>query len=600
MFFGVNKFTKDYNVKYFGQDVLTGIIIALVSIPISMGYALVAGLPAIYGLYGSLLPIIIFGFMTTSPRFVFGVDAAPAALVGGILGTLSIASSSEEAVRIVPVITLLVSLWLLLFYFLKADKILKFISEPVMGGFITGIGVTIITMQIPKLFGGDAGRGELIELVVHIVKEMVEGFHVLSFVIGVLTVAVILIMKKLAPKIPMQAIIMVLSAIISYAFHLENYGIKMLPKVARGLPKFSFPDITVLPENYEAILLPSLTIALVIMSETLLATSNIGLKYDDKIKPSREVLTYSICNMAACLTGCCPVNGSVSRTGIADQYKVKSQVMSIVAGVAMFFILLFGTGFIGYLPIPVLTAIVISALIGTFEFELSMKLRKADKAEFLIFYAAFFSVLLLGTIYGVLVGIILSAATFIVRQTKPATAFLGVSEADDGFHTIKEGGAYDPIEGVVIYRFTGALFYATIGQFQEELSEAVKDDTKVIVVDAAGIGNVDVTAAQRLLLLYRKYKEKGIDFYLAGHVSRVNTELKNFGAKELIQNGAVRLRIAYALKASGIEKPYKVIKSEDREVHPNTKQITELEWAFGEDSEKEYEETGVQSIFTHE
>ncbi|MBR1508559.1 MAG: SulP family inorganic anion transporter [Eubacterium sp.] len=590
---------KGYNVKYLGQDILIGVIIALVSIPISMGYSLVAGLPAIYGLYGSLFPIIFFGLLSTSPRFVFGVDAAPAALVGGMLSTMSIASGSEEAIAIIPVITIIVSAWLLIFYFLKADKLLKFISQPVMGGFITGIGVTIISMQIPKLFGGDAGRGEMIELVIHIVKEMKDGFHVLSFVTGIVTIVIILVMKKLAPKVPMQVIIMGISALLSYFLKLEKYGIKMLPEVSGGLPRLSFPDLTLIPSNYENLLLPSLTIAVVIMSETLLATSNIGLKHDDRIEPGKEVLTYAVCNASSALVGCCPVNGSVSRTGIADQFGVKSQVMSITAGLSMLLILLFGTGFIGYLPVPVLTAIVISALIGTFEFELAARLRKVDKAEFFIFYSAFFAVLLLGTIYGVLIGIVLSAATFIVRQSKPTTALLGVSAADDGFHTIKEGGAYDPIQGVVIYRFTGSLFYATIDQFQENLQQAVTSDTRVIVVDASGIGSIDVTAAERLMLIYKKYKEKGIDFYLAGHVSRVNEELKNFGAKELILSGAVRLRISYALKAAGIEKPYEVVKAEEKDVHPDTKKIAELEWAFGENSEEEYEKESIQSIFTH-
>ncbi len=588
---------KGYNLKFFGQDIFTGLIIMLVSIPISMGYAMVAGLPAIYGLYGSLLPIIVFGIMSTSKRLVFGVDAAPAALVGGMLGSMAIAASSEEAMKVVPLITLVVSVWLLIFFIIRADKILKFISQPVMGGFITGIGVTIITMQIPKLFGGNAGRGELPELLVHTVKEAINGFHLISLILGVGTVIVILIFKKFFPKLPVPAIIMGVSALASYIFDLGKYGIKMLPKVNGGLPEFSFPDVTYLADNYEAIIVPSLTIALVIMSETLLATTNIGLKYDDRIMPGREVLTYSICNFVSAISGCCPVNGSVSRTGIADQFGVKSKVMSLTAGISMLFILLFGTGFIGYLPVPVLTGIVISALIGTFEFELAHKLRKVDRAEFLIFYAAFTAVLLLGTIYGVIVGIILSAVTFIIRQTKPATALLGVSPDMEGFHSIKRSGEAIPLKGAVIYRFTGSLFYATIGQFQDELMKAVKNDTRVVVVDASGIGSIDVTAAERLLMLHKKFKERNIDFYLAGHVSDVNTELRNFGAEELITSGAVRSRISLALRASGIDRPYVLEKSENEPtIRPYSKQLAEFEWAFGPDSERMMKEIAVKII----
>lgn len=162
-------FLKNYRAEDLKKDLPSGIIVALVSIPIAMGYAQIAGLPPVYGLYGSLLPILVFGLITSSPRFVFGVDAAPAALVGSlVVGTLGIRLQSAAAVRVVPVITLAVTLWLLLFWLLRAGRFTKFISSPVLGGFITGICTEIILMQIPKLYGGTAGMGEIAELLPHI------------------------------------------------------------------------------------------------------------------------------------------------------------------------------------------------------------------------------------------------------------------------------------------------------------------------------------------------------------------------------------------------------------------------------------------------
>ena len=153
---------KHYNKKNLPKDILAGIIIMAVSIPISMGYAQIAGLPAVYGLYGSVFPIILFGLFSTSPQFIFGVDAAPAALVGSAIVGLGIESGTKEAMAAVPVLTFFVALWLLAFYFMKAGKLVNFISAPVMGGFITGICTTIILMQVPKLMGGTAGVGELL------------------------------------------------------------------------------------------------------------------------------------------------------------------------------------------------------------------------------------------------------------------------------------------------------------------------------------------------------------------------------------------------------------------------------------------------------
>ena len=152
---------KHYDKKNFPKDILAGIIIMAVSIPISMGYAQIAGLPAVYGLYGSVFPIILFGLFSTSPQFIFGVDAAPAALVGSAIVGLGIEGGTKEAMAAVTVLTFCVALWLLAFYFMKAGKLVNFISAPVMGGFITGICTTIILMQVPKLMGGTAGVGEL-------------------------------------------------------------------------------------------------------------------------------------------------------------------------------------------------------------------------------------------------------------------------------------------------------------------------------------------------------------------------------------------------------------------------------------------------------
>ena len=150
------KTLRNYDRKNLSKDILTGLIIMAVSIPISMGYAQIAGLPAVYGLYGSVFPIILFGLFSTSPQFIFGVDAAPAALIGAALVEMGIQSGSEQAMAVVPVLTFFVAVWLLIFAFFKAGKLVNYISAPVMGGFITGICTTIILMQVPKLMGGTA------------------------------------------------------------------------------------------------------------------------------------------------------------------------------------------------------------------------------------------------------------------------------------------------------------------------------------------------------------------------------------------------------------------------------------------------------------
>lgn len=589
---------KNYKLSYLPKDILAGIIVALVSIPISMGYSLVAGLPVVYGLYGSLLPILVFGIISSSPQFVFGVDAAPAALVGGTIASLGIAAESSEAMKIVPLITLVTSVWLLVFAILRVGRFVKFISTPVMGGFISGVGLTIILMQVPKLFGGKAGTGEGIELVANIIGQL-DNINMLSVILSVSTITIIMVAKKYIPKFPMSVILMFVGAVISAVFHIESYGVAMLPDVKSGLPSLSLPDFGYLMSDTRTIILESLIVAIVIVAISLLSTNNYALKYGYKVNNNREIVAYCAANAVSSLSGCCPVGGSVSRTGIADQFGVKSQVMSVVAALTMLCLLLFGTWFIKYLPVPVLTGIVICALYGILEIKMAKKLAKSDRTEFLIFIAAFLGVLLLGTVYGVAIGVILSFVAVIIKAVIPPRAFLGIIPGQRGFFDLARNRNAKVIRNAVLYRFSGSLFFANINTFQEEIEAAVKEDTKCFVVDATGITNIDITAADRLVIINDKLKNMGIDFYITGHVGSVNDQLRALGAERLVEEGVVRRTASLALRNSGIDKPYPYEGDEnvtDTSVIETNEQLAEIEWAFGDDADAKMEQFAKEML----
>lgn len=587
---------KNYQLKDLKYDIPVGIIIAFISIPISMGYAQVAGLPPVYGLYGSVLPVFLFGIMSTSKRFVFGVDAAPAALMGGLLFSMGIGMETVKAIEIVPVATVFVAGWLFLFAAINAGKFVKFISTPVMEGFITGISVEIIIMQIPKLFGGYPGNGEVLTLLWNIIEQAAKNFNLLSLILGLVTITVIVVMRKYFPKIPATVIMMFIGAILSYTMHLEKYGVKMLPAVEKGVPHILIPQFTALTsEEIIGLIVPTFSIALVIVSESLLASNNYAMKNGETMNNRQEILTYAVSNLASGFCGCCPVNGSVSRSGIANQFGVKSQVMSITASLTMVLILLFGTGFISYLPIPVLTGIVIAALSGILEFRLASKLKKVDKVEWFIFYVVFATVLFLGTLYGVLAGILLSFITVIIRASTPPVDFMGCIEGEKNFYSLKRVKKARPLKNTIIYQFNAPLFFANVGQVQTDLDKAIDENTKQIIIDGRGIGSIDVTATERLLLLYEKYKKKGIKFYLTEHSGTINDQLRTFGAEELFEEGAIKRSISVALRDCGIVFPYPLVEGEPVEEKPESKAISardtaDLEWAFGDNAEEKMAE----------
>jgi len=589
---------KNYKREFLTKDIISGIIVALISIPISMGYAQVAGLPVVYGLYGSLFPVMLFGLLSSSPQFVFGVDAAPAALVGGTLASLGITFGSKDAMSVVPVITFVTACWLLLFAILRAGKLVGYISKPVLGGFISGIASTIILMQVAKLFGGASGTGEIVELVIHIIGEL-EHFNLLSCIMGIGTIVIILVSKKLAPKFPMSVIMLAAGALSTVFFHVDRYGVKLLPKVEAGLPAFKVIDFSILAgENVQEIIMGSLTIALVIVSSTLLTANNYAIKNDYKIKNNREIFAYAAANLCAAFNGCCPLNGSVSRTAIAEQFGVKSQLMSLVAGITMMGILLFGTGFIAYLPVPVLTGIVLSALIGILEIGMAKKLWRVDKREFLIFLGAFLGVLIFGTIYGVVIGVILSFIAVIIRAAVPPRELLGVIPGQEGFYSLTRNRNAHAICDTIIYRFSGTLFFANIAIFQQEIEEAVKPDTRQVIVDASGMTGVDITAADRLTMMAEKFAKREIKFYITEHVGAVNDQFRQLGAEKLIEKGHVRRTIELALRAAGVKKPYALEgwdnASKANKIFVGSEQLAELEWAFGKDAEMQMEKLAVE------
>ncbi len=584
---------KKYKLNYLPKDILAGIIIAAVSIPISMGYAEVSGLPPVYGLYGSVLPILFFAMFTTSPQFIFGVDAAPAAIVGAATAGIGLQPQSPGAMAFISMTAFFAGIWLLLFYFLKAGKMVDYISTPVMGGFISGIAVTIIMMQIPKILGGGSGTGELPELIASII-EAATHINLMSVILGICSLAVIVAARKIAPKFPMVIVVMAAGVLLTIFGHIDQYGVKVLSAVEPGMPHLQCPQFRSVDLSQAAG--RGLMVAVVIMAETLLSENNFAFRNGYTIKDNQEILACAVGNIASAVVGCCPVNGSISRTSMNDQYGGRTQMVSLVAGVAMILLLLFGTGFIGYLPVPVLTAIVISALMKVVEFDLAERLFRVSRNEFYIFLAAFFGVLILGTIYGVIIGIILSFIAVVLKATNPPRAFLGVIPGREGFYDCNRNHHAHEIEHVIIYQFSESLFFANVKTFQEDIENSIQEDTRVIIVDAGAMTSIDITAADRLEMMCGRFGKMGIRFYITEHMASVNEQMRKLGIGHLIEEGNVRRTITAALHDSGYLEPY-VLKGYSVQRNRQALNISaetentleEFAWAFGDETVEQIE-----------
>ena len=252
--------------------------------------------------------------------------------------------------------------------------------------------------------------------------------------------------------------------------------------------------------------------------------------------------------------------------------------MSLTAAAVMLLVLLFGSSLLRLMPVPVLTGIVVSALIGILEIPLAQKLWRQNRREFMIFLAAFLGVLVLGTMGGVALGVALSFFAVVVRAVVPPTAFLGVVEGQDGFFNLSRVSRARPIADTVIYRFGGNLFFANIGAFQEQIEAALTPETRRVIVDGQGIGNIDMTAAERLIQFEEGLRLRGVRLYLTGHVGAVNDQLRQNGAGALLDSGCVRRTVADALLDAGLEPPYPLTGAETDAAEEG---LAEFEWLYG-------------------
>ena len=588
---------RGYDKAQLGPDLFSGALIALLSIPISMGYAQLAGLPPVYGLYGSLVPILLFAMLSTTREFIFGVDAAPAAMIGAVVTSLGVTPGGAEAMRVVPVLTLYVALWLAVFALVRADKAVDYISEPVMGGFISGVCCEIILMQVPKLLGSGTGTGELFELLGHIF-DAAAVINWPTAALGFGTLAVLLIAPRKWPKVPWVLVMMVLGGLLGAFAPLADWGVALLAAVPRGLPKVALPDLTALP--FTQALVATLPVAAVILAETLLASAGTAQKNGYRLNGRREIATYAVCNVTAGLVGCCVVSGSVSRTAVNERNGGKTQLVSVMASVTMLVVLLVATPLIRFLPVPVLTAIVVNALIGATEFGIARRLWRVNRVELGIFTGAFLGVLLLGAIKGVLVGMVLSFVDVLMRAAAPQRTFLGTLPGKSGFFPIDRVSGVQPLPHIVLYRFSGSLFFANIRRFQEDIEGALQPDTQAVIVDGSAVVSVDITACDRLVALNRKLRAQGVRFYLTEHIGEVNDQLRHFEAGELIETGAVRRTIRGALRDAGVTldpgSSYQKIPGNMDDI----RQLQELEWLYGADAEVQIERNMLEHFLNED
>jgi high affinity sulfate transporter 1 len=522
------------------KEIIAGVTLAALMIPLNIGYAQVAGLPPIVGLYAAIVPMIAFALFSTSRNMVASPDAPIAALIGGLLAALA-APNDPRYVQLAFALALLCALIFFLFWLFRLGFLANFLSRAVLVGFISGLGVEVFTSQMKKIMGVSIeAEGYFREVLALIASIPAANWY--SVGIGVGSIVIIRLLKRYAPKLPGALIALIVMTAIVALFNLDERGVSVLGPVPSGLPSLTIPQVEL--SDYVKLLPGALAICGVTLAEGLLIAKKYAEKYGYKIDPDQDMFAFGAANAAAGLTGAFVIGSSASRTAAMDGAGVRSQIPSIAAAVVVAVLLLFFAPLLALLPNAALGGIVANAVLSLIEVGELRELWRMRRSEFIIAIVALLSVLVFGALPAVVIAFVLSTIVVVGRASRPHTAVLSVLPDGSGVFTdldLSAGGeALTAQPGLIVYRFSSSLYFANASAFTEQVeqlierAEAQGEKIRWFVLDAEAINDVDTTGAGAIRAVHDVLSRRSVVFALARANPHVAGLLKTYDLDEAI------------------------------------------------------------------
>ena len=507
----------NYTRSRFKGDFIAGITVAIILIPQGIAYALIAGLPPIYGLYCALVPQLVYAVFGSSRQVAIGPVAMDSLIVATGVSTLALAGS-DSYIAIAILLAFMVGGIQFLLGVFRLGFVVNFLSKPVISGFTSAVALTIGINQFRNLFGVDFIQSDQIQYVLEDIWFTITDFNSHTTIIGLISVAVIISLRKINKKIP-NALIVVVSGILTIRYFGNDFlDVAIVKDIPSGLPSFSFPELDI--SQIKELLPIALTLVMVGYLETISIGKSLEAKQDEyKIRPNQELMALGLSNMIGSWFKAYPSTSSFSRSAINQESGATTGMASLVSVFMVLITLLFLTPLFYHLPKTVLAAIIIVAVFGLVNIKEAMFLWKANNLDFWLLIATFFSTLLFGIEYGIMIGVGLSLIILIFRTSRPYVAELG-KVPDSDFYRNRERFTEVIVDNeVLVFRFDAQLFYANASYFIETLElmvEAKGAHLKLIVLDAESINRVDSTGVEMLKERIKFYHKKGILFYFAG------------------------------------------------------------------------------------
>jgi high affinity sulfate transporter 1 len=535
------------------REVSAGITLAALVIPLNIGYAQVAGLPPVVGLYAAIIPLVIFALFTASRHVVGSPDAATAALVGASL--LGFAEPGDALrVQYAQALAVMCGLLFCVFWSFRLAFLANFLSRAVMVGFISGLGIEVLTNQVRRILEASAEGGSQVAAFAEQVKEAMassvetEGYvvellalvesipyaNLYSVAIGVSAVAIVRVLKRYAPRVPGALVALVLLTSLVAVLNLDDKGVSVLGAVPSGSPSLSLPAVP--PANYLRLLPAAMAIVAITLCEGLLLVRQYSRKHGYKADGDQELFAYGVANLAAGFSGALITGVSASRSAAMESAGARSQLPSLIAAGTIALVMLFFTEPLSLLPNAALAGIVASSVVSLIEVKELRELYRLRRSEFWIAMVCLMSVLAFGPLRAVIIAFLLTTIDVVRRASTPGTWIL--REAPDGSHFVPTEVAADSGgTGLIVYRFGSPLYFANADFFSEEVEKLVtRSPTPVrsFVLDAEAISDIDTTGAEGLRQILTLLANRGVIFAVARANPQLPPLLRRYGLLELI------------------------------------------------------------------
>jgi sulfate permease, SulP family len=525
---------KNYNSGTFKGDLNAGITVAIMLVPQGMAYAVLAGMPPVYGLYASIVPLLLYAVLGTSRQLAVGPVAMVSLLVIAGVGEMA-EPGSDRYIHLAIMTALGVGLFQFLMGTFRMGFLVNFLSHPVLSGFTSAAAIIIGASQIRSLLSLNLPRtNQVHEILIGAFQKFTE-IDPITALIGIGSVVLIIMLKKWKRTFPSAIIVVIIGTVLTALFNLQTQGVNIVGEVPVGLPSFEIPGMEW--NDYRALFPIILVISLVSYMESIAVAKAIANKHGYKVDANQELIALGGANIGGAFFQSFPTTGGFSRTAVNNQAGAHTVMASVISALLIGLTVLFLTPLFYYLPNAVLAAIIMVAVAGLFDSKEIVNLWKTDRKDLAMLMVTFLATLTLGIEEGIAIGVIISLVLVIYSSTKPHHAELGQLGNTNNFRNVNRYKKAKTDKEILIYRFDSPLYFANVEHFRETLEEKIEkhgEGLKVVILDASSINDIDSTGIHTLKVLINELRSENIEFSFASVIGPVRDQLKKCGIQEMM------------------------------------------------------------------